>query len=146
MYASVAAETWLYATIMGLPEVVATFGEGRFFMDEGTAKETANGRFMTFVRTMALESTPIVRNGGPVSWQFDYDVTGWVDGKDTDPILEAMNAVDLSLEHGTAGVQDGYLVTSLGPVAEIPSAPPARPGEPVASRLGKTYSLFLSRA
>jgi hypothetical protein len=145
-YASVAAETWLYNRVIPLPEVAAAFGT-RFFADEGGAKDTEAGRFMTFARhPVPPEAGGIGRQLPPTAWAFTYDITGWTEGKDTDPIVPAMNAVDAVLRHGDSGIQDGYLVVVVNEGGELPPAPPARPGEPVASRLGRTITLFLSRA
>lgn len=143
-FASIAAETWLYGRLIPLPVVTSTFGD-RLFTDEAGGKGAEEGPYLAFTRVVAEESGAI--GVGTTAWTFSYDIVGWTRGNSTDPIVPAMTAIDAELVHGVSEVtDDGYLVTVENLGAEVPPAPPARSGEPPAKRLGRTYTLFLSRA
>lgn len=143
-FASVAAETWLYGHLLTRDPVVETFAD-RVFAEEAGGAGAEDGPYLAFTRVVAIESGAI--GAETSSWQFGYDIVGWTLGTTTDPILAAMNDIDAALQNGTSAVTgDGYLITVENLGAEVPPAPPARSGEPPAKRLGRTYTLFLSRA
>lgn len=142
-FASVSAETWLYESLLTLPAVSETFGD-RVWTEEEGPNGAEDGPYLAFVRVVAEESGAI--GVGTTAWTFGYDVVGWCRGGTSDPIVPAMEAIDAALVHGaTALTGDGYLITVDNQGAEVPPAPPPRPGEPPAKRLGRTYTLFLSR-
>ena len=139
-YRSVVVESWLWQTILGLPEVVSAFGD-QIVMDRISPESGLQDRTLEIYRHPGGETVRTLGTaGGVVMEGFVFDVSGWVPGHDTTPILSAMEAIDSALLDDEDIYFDGYsfVVDTEG---ELPPADPPRPGETPLVRLGKSYSV-----
>ena len=140
-YRSVLASAWLFSALSGLSEVQATFRE----VYNGVVPKGFELPYLVFVRHPgSLLAVPMGRR--PVAETIQYDVVGWCAGRSTDPILDAMEAVDARLamvqRESFALGATSCQITSRS-VGTLPPEYPPNPGEPVAARLGKQYAVFV---